>query len=335
MTTPQNLSASRVGILSTAQYFPEKHIGIDDIFKAEGVQADSKTFTDLGVKGVHVFEGENPTDMAVTATQRALENGGITASDLDVIIDFSIMPQKYVEPAWSMSNELQAEISARQAFTLGFSGAGCANIHVAIKFGTTLIQANSDVDTVLLVASDHAIPGNRIVNEDNPVTVIGDGASALILQRGAPNATIIDTSLSSLGHNHDVLNIPGGGMAHPTRLDWYKLMIDPEKYNSTARMSTLKNLSTDLLRKHSLGVSDIEHFITSNISKTDIDDFVDQMEVQDRLVRGNIERYGHIHATDLVLNYMSTESAGLQKGDYLMMASHGMGFVYGSTLLQY
>ncbi|MCA1241111.1 ketoacyl-ACP synthase III family protein [Stappia stellulata] len=323
-----------VGILAAARFLPPKTLPLDGIADAESGPVDASALGPLGIESVHVFEGESPTDMAVTVSQAALSEAGLGPLDLDAIIDFSVMPQRYVEPAWSMSNELQAELGAKHAFTLGFSGGGSANIHAALKFARALIRANADVNTILLAAADKAIPGNRVLSAGEPVTVIGDAATALIVQRNAPSAIIVDTISTSNGVLHDVLNIPGGGMAHPTRLDLYKLTLDEAKYRSRDRMGELRKLADKMLARNGLAREGIDHFLTANISKDDTEAFSRTMETNGRLHRDNLGPCGHVHSCDLVLNYMSLRQNGGAPGHHVLMASHGMGFFLGATLLK-
>jgi 3-oxoacyl-[acyl-carrier-protein] synthase-3 len=41
-----------------------------------------------------------------------------------------------------------------------------------------------------------------------------------------------------------------------------------------------------------------------------------------------------VHSCDLVLNYMSLRQNGAAPGHHVLMASHGMGFFLGATLLK-
>ncbi len=328
------MSDQPIGILAAATLLPPRTKTLREIFDEEGVPFTEEAASRLGVEQVHIFEGESPTDMAVEVSKDALAKGSLSPLDLDAIIDFSVMPQKYVEPAWSMSNELQAELGAKKAFTLGYSGGGCSNLHVALKFATSLIRADDEIRTILLVASDCAIPGNRLIDRKNPVTAIGDGASALIIQRDAPGSAIIDTMVSTEGGLHDVINIPGGGIAHPARLDLYRLVLDRAKYDAFDRVGGLKKLTAALLDKHALEQRDIGHFITPNISGDDIDAFIDHMGSQDHIARQNLSSCGHLHSNDLVMNYLSARQNGARAGDLVMLASHGMGFTTAATLLR-
>ncbi|WP_417768355.1 hypothetical protein [Stappia sp.] len=324
-----------VGILAAARYLPERRQELGEILAREGLQDSAEAASGIGVTGVHVFEGESPTDMAVSVSRLVLEDAGLTPLDLDAIIDFSVMPQRYVEPAWSMSNELQAKLGAKKAFTLGYSGGGCANLHAGLKFARALIRANADVDRVLLVAADQAIAGNRVIAAGGPVTVLGDGASAVIVARGEGKATIVGTALRSNGHMHDVLNIPGGGMAHPTRLDLYRLTLDADKLASVDRMGELRGLVDKLLGRHGLAGSDIGRFVTSNISLEDTRRFGETMNANGRLASNGFAAHGHLHSSDLVFNMLELMAGDVPADTHVVMASHGLGFLYGATLLKF
>ncbi|WP_349360339.1 3-oxoacyl-[acyl-carrier-protein] synthase III C-terminal domain-containing protein [Stappia sp.] len=328
------MTMSSVGILSAARYLPDRTAPIADVLASDGLAVPPDTGDRLGIAQVHVFEGESPTEMAVAVSRQALDAAGLAPTDLDAIIDFSVMPQRYVEPAWSMSNELQAELGAKGAFTLGFSGGGSANLHAALKFARALIRANDDVDTILLAAADQAIPGNRVLAAGAPVTVIGDAASAVIVRRDAPSATLVDVAARSTGARHDVLNIPGGGMAHPTRLDLYRLMLDEAHYTAADRMTELRQVVDALLARNGLTRDDIAHFITANISRDDSEAFASAMATNGRLVPGDLAACGHVHSCDLVFTYLDLARAGGKPGDLVLIASHGMGFFRGATLVK-
>ncbi|WP_067222492.1 3-oxoacyl-ACP synthase III family protein [Stappia indica] len=325
-----------VGLLAAAHYLPERTSTLDEIIARETGPVDVTAAARLGVDSVHVFEGESPTDMAVAVSRKVLDTAGLAPLDLDAIIDFSMMPQRYVEPAWSMSNELQAELGAKRAFTLGYSGGHSSNLHAAIKFARALILANDDVHRVLLVASDQAISGNRVIaGKDAPLTVLGDGASAVIVARGAGRARILGTAMRSTGALHDVLNIPGGGMKHPTRLDLYRLTLDAAKHARADRTNELKGLVDKLLARHGLSGSDIGRTITANISASDAQAVGDSLGAGERLVPSGFASRGHLHASDLVLNMLELEEEAPPAGTNVLLATHGHGFLYGATLLQY
>ena len=181
-----------------------------ELFQEEGIVLSGEIAADLGIAKVPIRNGETETasNMAVAAAREALQRAKVDPLTVDVVVEYSIMPQEYLVPVWNMSNKVQAEVGATKSFVVGFSGGGSSNFMVALSSAAAMLSENDSIKTALLVAGDTTILGNRILNPADPVTVMGDGASALVLQRGAPEGVVIDTELWSDGNNHDHLLYP-------------------------------------------------------------------------------------------------------------------------------
>lgn len=328
-----------VGIASIAYHFPSRVISVKDIFHEEGIAEDPKLEAELEIDQVRVFEGQWRSDLALSAAKECILRAGIEAAEIDVIIDYSVMPQDYVVPSWCMSNKIQFEVGANNAFNLGFGGGGPTNLLVALRFASSLIQADEDVKTALLIASDVAIPGNRVINPDNPLTVLGDGASALIVTEGKGACEILHTELSSEGRQHDVLCVPGGGLAYPDRLDLYQLIVSREKYKLESALMKFNDTCKRVILRSGAEFNEITNVINTNISKKDQVQFADAFGLSSNKdpYRQNRQIYGHVQATDLVLNLAQViESRGAaQQRELGLLCSHGWGFLCGATLIRY
>jgi len=330
------MEPAEVSIVAATCCFPQQYCAVRDLFDEEGVSFNSEAVSGLGIQGVHVCRGETGSTLALAAAQHAIHRAGLAPSDVNVIIDYSILPQEYLAPAWNMSNKLQHALSTKKAFTLGFSGGGATNFHVALTFAAALIRSDDAVKTALLVAADTAIPGNRILPQDEPFTVLGDGASAVVVQRGPGGSVVLDTELWSNGALHDVCYIPGGAMACPDPPGLYRMEFSREKYVAACPMGVLRRLAGIVLDRAGLRLADVAYFLCPNISTADQTEFMYTFGVRkDQLCLTNLEGHGHIQATDLVLNYLFLlETGKLHDGDLILACSHGMGFLSGVSLLR-
>jgi 3-oxoacyl-[acyl-carrier-protein] synthase-3 len=256
---------------------------------------------------------------------------------VDVVIEYSIMPQEYLVPVWNMSNKVQAEVGATKSFVVGFSGGGSSNFMVALSAGAAMLSENDAIKTALLVAGDVTIPGNRVLNPANPVTVLGDGASAVVLQRDAPGGTFIDCELCSDGNNHDVCYIPGGSLAHPEDISLYRMQLDKARYDAFPKAETLRRMSDRLLDRAGLTLEDVADVLCANISAEDeaaLQQYFDNKISS--ICTANRRLHGHLQGSDFPLNYLSLiESRNLQKGDYILAVSHGMGATAAVTLIRH
>ena len=323
-----------VGIVSTAYCLPPRKMFVRDVFKEEEVELAGAIADQIGIDQVHVFDGKWRYKLALEAAKECLSKTGLDATEIDAVVDFSVLPQDYVVPSWCISNSIQHELGAVKAFNLGFGGGGTTNLLTALKFVVSLIRTGR-ANTALLIATDVAIPGNRVINRDAPLTVLGDGASALIVSKGTRGAEILDIELWSDGRRNDVLCVPGGGLAHPDRLDLYRLRIDAEAYSEASSLLNLKSLTERAAEKAGINLGDVTLFVNPNISSKDRGKFTEAFGFPDDDSFGNNRRrYGHIQGTDFVINLSQIITNGSEgQRNLAAVCSHGWGFSYGTMIL--
>lgn len=327
---------TQVGIAAAAVMLPGRKRATRDLVREESDQFDLAVADRLGIDEVPICDGESGSAMALAACQEALRRAELDAAQVDLIVDYSILPQEYLVPAWNMSNKLQHELGAKKAFTVGFSGGGTSNFLVALSSAVALLQANEKLTSALLVAADVTIPGNRVLNPADPVTVFGDSAGAMVLKKGIEGSVVIGTELSSEGSYHDVCYIPGGALANPDDPALYRMELDKERYEKAPRYDKLKTMLATHLERAGVQRDDIVFGLYPNLSLEDQQQFAQAVGFgSDQINSGNLKSHGHLQGTDFVVNYLSLiESARIAKGQYLLAASHGMGFLAGVSLLR-
>ncbi|MGQ0722514.1 MAG: hypothetical protein ACT4PE_13215 [Candidatus Eiseniibacteriota bacterium] len=327
----------RLGILSAAVRLPRRTRPVPEIFAEEGLPEGERVARLLGIERVPVADGERGSELALAAAREALERAGVAAADVDVIVDATALPQEYLVPAWSMSNKLQHELGAKKAFTIGFSGAGATGFQVGLHFAACLVRSDPRIRHVLWLAADLSIPGNRVLAPEDPVTVLGDAASAVLLGRGADRDVVVDTALASDGALHDVCYIPGGAMTHPDRRDLFRLRLDRAAYRAASRVGPLRALAERILHRHGLAISDVAVHLHPNLSAPERAELDAAFGVSGSgAACGNLADHGHLQANDFVVNWLSAADGGsLREGDWILAVSHGFGFTSGVSLLRH
>jgi 3-oxoacyl-[acyl-carrier-protein] synthase III len=328
-----------VGILAASCHLPQHKRSVEDLFREEGANFSADVAARLGIKQVPIQNGdasETASNMAVAAGREALQRAKVDPLTVDVVVEYSIMPQEYLVPVWNMSNKVQAEVGASKSFVVGFSGGGSSNFMVALSSAAAMLSENDSMKTALLVTGDTTIPGNRVLNPADPVTVMGDGASAVVLQRGAPGGVVIGTELWSDGNNHDICYIPGGSLIHPDDINLYRMQLDKARYDAFPKAETLRLMSDQLLERAGLKFSDVACVLCSNISAQG--EAAMQHAFEDKVspvCASNRESHGHLQGTDFPLNYLSLIESGrsVKQGDYVLGVSHGMGATLAVSLL--
>jgi 3-oxoacyl-[acyl-carrier-protein] synthase-3 len=96
----------------------------------------------------------------------------------------------------------------------------------------------------------------------------------------------------------------------------------------------LFRLANKVLADAGLRLSDVDHFIYSNISRRDREGFRKMVGLpEEGLPLTRMAEFGHTFASDLVINYAEMRRDGLiRPGQLLLFASAGIGFTWGVTL---
>jgi len=190
------------------------------------------------------------------------------------------------------------------------------------------MNTDENVQTVLLVTGDAAPPGNRSLL---PITMHGDASSAVILRReGANGPLLLGVEAMTLGHLHNAIEL----VRTNGHLDIIVDALCLERQVMPVYFLNMLQVIQKALAASSLTLSDVDHFIYSNISRRDREGFCKMLGLpKGSLPSTPMADYGHTFASDLVINYVTMRRERLiRPGQLLMFASAGIGFTWGVTL---
>jgi len=294
-------------------------------------KARQKATEGLGLSRVRICGAKQPYDLVLEAASTAIVEAGITAHDINLILDYSTFPgenSQYV----SFAHKLSADLGADTSMNLSFKTGGCAALHLAIKTALGWMSMDESIRTALLVTGDTAPAGSRSLL---PVTVQGDAASAVILRRESAEETaegslIMGVEAMTLGHLHEAIALAktNGNLEIKVDAACMENEVMPVYYLN------LFWLVHKILAASSLSLKDIDHFIYSNISQRDRDGFRRMVGLPEGGMPATpMAEYGHTFASDLVINYVHLRRDGqIRPGQLLLFASAGIGFTWGVTL---
>jgi 3-oxoacyl-[acyl-carrier-protein] synthase-3 len=286
-----------------------------------------KALEGLGLSRVRVCASKQPYDLVLEAATTAIAEAGIPAKDVNLILDYSTFPgenSQYV----SLAHKLSAEIGAETSLNLSFKTGGCGALHLAIKTALGWMSTDESIQTALLVTGDTAPAGNRSLL---PVTVQGDAGSAVILRReSAEGPLLLGVEAMTLGHLHDAIALVKTNGHLEIKVD----AVCMENEVMPIYYLNLYRLVQKVLAASSLSLSDVDHFIYSNISRRDREGFRRMVGLPEGgLPATPMAEYGHTFASDLVINYVHMRREGrIRPGQLLLFASAGIGFTWGVTL---
>jgi 3-oxoacyl-[acyl-carrier-protein] synthase-3 len=290
-------------------------------------QAKLKAVEGLGLSHVRVCGAKQPYDLVLEAASNAIAEAGITARDINLILDYSTLPGENSH-CLSFAHKLSAELGAETSLNLSFKAGGCGALHLAIKTALGWMSTDESIQTALLVTGDTPPHGNRSLL---PVTVQGDAGSAVILRReGTEGPLLLGVDVMTLGHLQ-------GAIGFVRTNGHLEIVVDAlciENQVMPIYYLNLFRLTQKVLAASSLTLNDIDHFIYSNISLRDREGFRKMVGLPEGgLPPTPMAEYGHTFASDLVINYVHMRREGrIRPGQLLLFASAGIGFTWGVTL---
>ena len=129
-----------------------------------------------GVVRRHIIREETTVSMAVQAGRQALENAGITADDVDLII-VSTISSNVILPCTAC--EVQKELGAKRATCFDLSAA-CTGFVVA--YNTAAAYLNAGVYQTALIIGSESLSNLTNWKDRGTCILFGDGAGAAVLK---------------------------------------------------------------------------------------------------------------------------------------------------------
>lgn len=286
-----------------------------------------KALDGLGLKQVRVCGEKQLYDLILEAASTAIAEAGITARDINLILDYSTWSAESLQ-GLSFAHKLSADLGAEASMILSLKAGGCAGLHIAIKTALGWINTDASIQTVLLITGDAAPQGNRSLL---PITMHGDAASAMILRRqGSEGPLLLGVEAMTLGRLHKAITM----VRTNGHLD---IMVDPLCIEGEVMPVYFFNMLLTInkaLAASSLSLKDVDHFIYSNVSRRDREGFCKMLGLpKGSLSSTPMPEYGHTFGSDLLINYVNMRRDGIiRPGQLLLFASAGIGFTWGATL---
>jgi 3-oxoacyl-[acyl-carrier-protein] synthase-3 len=339
------MNGPNIGILSAAYYLPPTRKRVADVFRDEAIPdvalaANVDFQRDIGIEEVHVAGEESASTLGLRAARKACEQGGVDPRDIDLIVDFTSVPEEFVAPTWSAAGLVQNELGATRAFATAVNTGGCASYQTTLKVVCSLMAANDRYNTALLFAGDKVPERNHTYY---PITVICDGGSAVVLKKNMDRRVIRSIEVATVGKLHDVWWIPGFAHrdpAHPEDHSWLHMASDVSKFNQEViplNLFMFRSVMRAAMKSAGVKTADVKYYIYPTFSTWDLKAFCEAFAIPpEKVYTDGLQRHGHLQETDMVLNYADAlRDERIHDGDLVMLTTNGAGFSWGAVLIQH
>lgn len=313
-------------ISGTGSVLPSKVV-TNDMLSQFLDTSDEWITTRTGVKSRHVISDERLEDMAIEAAQKALEDAGLRAEELDFIICSNVV-NEYVTP--QLSCIIQGGIGA--SCPCIDINCACAGFIHALEMAESFYKAGR-VKNVLVVCAEEP---TRMTdwNDRRTCVLFGDGAGAAVL---TPGDNIKSIKLSASSATDKLWQYR---LLHPTPY------VTKEEVDVPLQMKgqdvfkfAVKAASKDItrtLKETGLQADDVDHYLLHQANIRIINAIQDYLEQPAEKFPTNIEDHGNSSSSccPILLDECSRNGL-LKRGDIIAMSAFGAGFVSGAVLFEW
>jgi 3-oxoacyl-[acyl-carrier-protein] synthase III len=204
---------TRVGILSTAHYLPERWMSAAEVGAASGI-AEEVIVAKFGLRGKHVAAAdEHVSDLAVAAGERLLAESGIDPASVGALVYYGSTWKDY--PVWQVAPWIAHRLGCDNAFAVEYDNVSMGT-PVALRFARALLTAEPELGTVLLVAACRESYLLDYTNERSRFMFnFGDGAVAGLLGASADRNLLLGCHAITDGSFSLQVKVPAGGSVEP------------------------------------------------------------------------------------------------------------------------
>ena len=312
-------------IIGCGHYLPKKILTNED-FKNFVDTSDEWIFSRTGIKQRHIAQKEELTsDLAIRASQNALDAAKLKADKIDCIIIATTTPD---ETFPSTATKVQNFFKIKNIPSFDIQ-AVCSGFIYSLQIADSLIKAKN-AKRILVVGAETL---SKIVDwEDRRTCVLfGDGAGAVILEATSEKKGLLSTNIFSDGSWHDSLFADGGpsinqkvGKIRMKGQDIFKQAVN--------KLAESTNLS---IKSCGLTVNDIDWFIPHQANQRIILSTAKKIGIDENKTISTVRYHANTSAASIPLALSASLSSGLiKKESVIALCAIGGGLTWGSCILK-
>lgn len=327
------MSKITAAITAVGGYVPEFVLSnklLEDMVDTNDEWITSRT----GIKERRILkeEGKGTSFLAIKAAEDLIQKKGLDPKTIDLVIVCTASPDM---KAASTAAYTATQIGAVNAFAYDLEAA-CSSFLFGMSTAAAYIEAGR-YKKILIIGADK---NSSFINYKDRATCIifGDGAGAALFEPNEEGLGLQDELLRSNGDGREFLQATYGGSSYPITEDTFRegkhYIFQDGKAVFKNAVFNMADVSEKIMKRNHLANNDIAWLAAHQANKRIIDATANRMNLEEKKVMTNIERYGNTTSATLPLLLFDYESQ-LKKGDKIIFVAFGGGFTWGSIYLKW
>ena len=280
-----------------------------------------------GIRNRHIAADDEPTaTLAADAARRALEDAGVEAAEIDLIVLATATPDQTFP---SSATKVQAALGINDCIAFDVH-AVCTGFLYALSVADSMLRSGN-ARKALVIGSETF---SRILDWEDRATCVlfGDGAGALVLSAEETDSGILATKLHADGRHNDLLFVDGGP-------------------STTGTVGKLRMKGREVFRHAVVNLADVLHEVlaAANLTPADVDWVVPHQanaRILDATARKlglpadkivvTVDQHANTSAASVPLAFDTAVKDGrIKRGDIVVLEAMGGGFTWGAAALRY
>lgn len=323
-------------IISTGYYVPERVLPNSYFNELLGEDVDTWLTENLTIRERHwCSENESTADLVVEASKKTLQNAGLSATDLDLIIVATDTPE-YISP--STASVAQYRLGAKNAGTFDLNSA-CAGFVTALDVGSKFIRSDENYKNILVVGA-YAMSKFLDMKDKKTVTLFADGAGAVLLSSTNDGSGYLGSKLYTEGQYHDWMGIYSGG----THLVCNQQAINNKdhllkfvkKFPKEINPTTWTSMIGELAKKLGYKTSDIDKIFFTQININSIRETLDHLSLDMSKTHTIMDRFAYTGSACIPMALAdAVEKGKLKKNDLVFFMGSGGGLAFATAAFKW
>jgi 3-oxoacyl-[acyl-carrier-protein] synthase-3 len=325
-------------IAGIGYYVPERIVTNKDLEKFMDT-SDEWIISRTGIQERRwVDSGIGTSDLAVKATEKALEMAKVSAKDIDLVI-CATLTSDYHFPGSAVQIQDKMGMDTIGAFDIK---AACSAFVYGLSIGDQFVKTGQ-ADNVLVIGAEIQSTGLDLSTKGRDMAVLfGDGAGAVVLHPSDGSSEILSTHIHSQGkHLKDLWVEVPASIESPCLT---KEMIEEGRHyphmngrevfrNAVVRFP---EVIMQALNKNNLTVDDVNMFIPHQANLRITQSVAKRLGVGMDRMYSNIERYGNTTGASIPIALAEAHHEGkIKKDDIVILAAFGSGFTWASAAIRW
>ena len=315
-------------IAGVGSYLPGSPVSNDDLARRGVDTTDEWVVSRTGIRTRHLAEpGVTSSELAFEASRRALEDAGIDAAELDLIIVATSTPD-FIFP--STACLLQGKLGNVGAMAFDVQ-AVCAGFAYAVNVAEKFFRAGTHRKALVVGAEVFS----RILDWQDRTTCVlfGDGAGAVVLE-ASEEPGILATAAHADGSQNRILSVPGQVCGGQVIGDPFLRMDGQAVFKFAVRV--LSEVAQECCTAAGVDASEVDWLIPHQANIRIIESTAKKLGLSMDKDVATVSLHGNTSAASVPLALdVAIRDGRIRRGHKVMLEGVGGGFTWGAVLLQF